>query len=756
MSRWMIGNERVQVVWEDAPAPRLILLAGTAGADWVEICDLSGLALTGARLFPTQFPLPDEPPAWTVEQPDERTLRLSADWGSRSLTRTVKVDLEEARVHVTARLDLRGDELVEWFQDVWTFLAGGPLDYAWAPNLRPGDDMVIGDHVFRAPAVILLKDGRWAALLPDLDALAALKRARLTCLELDVKDRVHPVFGYGLKQYEPIHHTYYRHAPSMLSTPPAGPITFAYEIMVGAEAERPDVLRTVTAYQWRRYATPYLEKALPQTIPFRDYADYTYPSVQQVGEYVEFKIEGEVVGGFKALSHNGYFRTPQPIVWNQVWFNGLRSAYGMWHFGRRLGRKEWQQRARRVKMWTLRAPQVAGLFPAVYAYEDGEWWGSPPRLNGGRHRVHASSAAWTATWLLWWDRDLQRDRAAVEYARRLGDFLVEAQLPSGAIPAWFDLPDDGEGVPRPVETLRESAETGGAALFLGELALRTGETSYREALLRACDFLLAEVIPQMKYWDFETFWSCSWKPLGMTDPHTGILPHNNYSTYWAAHALLRAYDLTQDARYLRGSLEALDVLNLYQQLWNPPWLDLYTFGGFGVMNTDGEWNDSRQAVFAPLYLEAYRVTGEAEYFQRGVAALRASFALMAVPENKEVSPHTWGAYPVGLSPENFAHSGVNGTHGRSDFGWGAGGALAAAAWVENRYGGIYVDLARGQAFGIDGCRVTQVERQDDGLHFEVLEQLGRNRQVTLVTDDGRHQGVSLRANAATPVTVRVE
>lgn len=748
MTQIAISNDRVQLCWEDSPRPRLRLLA-KASDEWVDVCELTGSDLVGARLYATQHPWPGEPAAWEVEQVEDRTVRLRADVGGRTLTRTLRLDPDDARVHITTELTLLGDELVEWLQDLWTFALGLPLDYAWAPNLRPADDMVIGDHVFRAPAVIVLKDGVWAALLPDLDALKRLREARQTCLELDIAGRERAAFGYGLKRYEPIQHTYYRHAPSMLSTPPAGPISFAYELLLAAGSDRAEALRTVTAYQWRRYAPSYLEKALPQTIPFRDYADYTYPTVQQVGEYVEFKIENEVVGGFKALEHGGYFRTPQPIVWNQAWFNGLRSAYGMWHFGARLGRKDWQVRAQRVKAWTLKAPQTRGLFPAIYAYEAGEWWGSPPRLNGGRHRVHTSSAAWTATWLLWWDRDLQRDRKAVEYARALGDFLVDAQLPSGAIPAWFDLPPDGVGDPVPVETLKESAETAGAALFLGELAGHQEEARYKDALIRACDFLLAEVVPQMKYWDFETFWSCSWKPLDLCDPHTGILPHNNLSAYWTAHALLRAFELTGEERYLTGCQEVVDVLSLYQQVWNPPWLDLYTFGGFGVMNTDGEWNDSRQAVFAPLYLDLYRVVGEPEYFQRGVAALRASFALMAVPENKEVSPHTWGAYPVGLSPENFAHGGINGTHGRSDFGWGAGGALAAAALVERRFGGVYVDTARGRAFGIDGCRVVGYTASDKGVEIEVEEQLGRNRSIVVASDDGRRVSASLRSRART-------
>ena len=49
------------------------------------------------------------------------------------------------------------------------------------------------------------------------------------------------------------------------------------------------------------------------------------------------------------------------------------------------------------------------------------------------------------------------------------------------------------------------------------------------------------------------------------------------------------------------------------------------------MNADGEWNDARQSLFAPIYLEYYRETGLPEYFERGVSALRASFVMLVLP-----------------------------------------------------------------------------------------------------------------------------
>lgn len=749
----LVEHGRLRLAWEGGDEPRLLLMARCEGG-WKEICELDSLGLLDVRLFATQFPFPSVRPKWEVERGTDHIMTVSTKVGGRLFTHRMEVLDNPARVRATSAMDLLGDEMVEWFQDRWAFAGGAPLDFAWTPNLRPEGDLVVGDHVFRAPSTILIKNGAWAALIPDLDSLASVKREHTMSADLDLEAEELPVFSYGLKAYQPVSHTYYRHWGSMLFERPAGTVNYTYEILAGGDGKIPEVTRKVTSYIWNKYASKYEKSVLPQTIPFSSYGDYSYPTLFKTGEFEEFEIDGRKSGGFKALNDGGYFRRPEHVLLNQAWYNNMRSSYGLYHFGRKSNNGLWQKRAEMIRRWTLSAPQSYGLFPAMYDFDKHEWWGSIPRLNGGRNRIECVNAAWTSVWLLWWSRDFGADAASMNHVKRLADFFVEEQLPSGAIPAWFDMSPDGANRPAAVETLKESAETAGSAMLLGELAVRGNEPRYTEALKRASKFLIREVIPDMKYWDFETFWSCSWKPLDMKDPHTGILPQNTFSAYWTAHTLLRAYEVTMQKEYLDSAVQVLDVLNFYQQVWNPSWLTLYAFGGFGVMNTDGEWNDARQAVFAPIYLDAYKLTGEPEYFRRGIAALRASFTLMAVPENKEVSPDTWNAFPLGLCPENFAHAGYNGTSARSDSDWGEAGALSAAALVENTYGGAYVDVGRGLGFGIDGCQVVSVDKKKDGVRIEVAELLGRDRKIPVVTDRGSRQILLLRANSSSNAFIR--
>ncbi len=751
----IMGSGTLRLGCRDGRSPQVTLFV-KKGSEWKGACALDQYGLQNLRLFATQNPLHADEPIWTMTKDSDRSVVLTTDLGGRSLRHAFEIVDNPPRVRVKSSLSLLGDELVEWFQDYWTFLSPLPLDFCFTPNLRPDDDMVIGDHVFRAPAIILQKDSTWAALIPDLDALGSTKHPHTMSGDLDLAAGDQPFFAYGLKAYQPVSHTYYRHADSMLFSLPEGSIGYSYEILAGGGENRSSLTRRVTSFHWQKYGKKYIGSVLPQTVPFATYAGYSYPTLFETGEFQEFSIEGKKAGGFKALNDGGYFRRPEKVLLNQAWYNNMRSSYGLFHFGRKLHNEIWQERAATIKRWTLSAPQTSGLFPAMYDYDKDEWWGSIPRLNGGRDRIECVNAAWTSAWLLWWSRDFGRDDISMGYVRALADFFIANQLPSGAIPAWFDLSGSKGTPPKPVETLKESAETAGSALLIGELATQTKEPQYIRALTRAADFLIREIIPEMKYWDFETFWSCSWKPLDMRDPHTGVLPQNTFSAYWTVHTLLRAYEATGLRKYLEGALESLDVLNFYQQVWNPPWLDLYAFGGFGVMNTDGEWNDARQAVFAPVYLDAYRLTGESEYFERGVAALKAAFTLMAIPENREVSPRTWNALPTGLCPENFAHTGYNGVFARSDSDWGEAGALSAAALVENTFGGAYLDTKREKGFGIDGCEVRSLEKSGTGFRIEVSELLGYSREISIVTDKGRRRTLALRANQSTSAFIEMD
>jgi len=761
MKVYEIENEKIRLVVQTVPSIKFIFAAVDGKGVWKEVAISSLSELIRIRTIPS------EKIQEVSFRKEDGSLIIKAKVNSHLLEVKVTLLPEEEIFQVVSVLELTETEKVEYFQSLLRFCT--PLiDFCWVPTLRPEDDMVIGDHVFRSPALVLQKGPYFAALVPDLDLLRDNRQIK-TCLEFDLgvgseaeskddrsrqgntglevrsgqaaslekekgseegvflEESALPVFGYGFKDYQVTGHTYYRHDSSMVAKLSPQKLVFGYYLFIDAQSPEKMGYRRILRFLWKKYASYYLTKVAPQTLPFPKYVDYVYPAVEKIGEYVEFEINREEVAGIKAVGkHSTYFRIPENIVWNQAWFNNLRTAYGWYYYGKVLNRKDWQEKAKKIKEWSLKAPQEQGIFPEIFDLDTCSWWGSVPRLNGGENRYHTASASWTAYWMLRWYQDLEQDERLLHYAREYGNFLVGHQLPSGAIPGWFEM-----FTLEPVETLKESAQTAASTYFLAELCAITGDPLYMEALRKGCDFLIREVIPDMKYFDYETFFSCSWKPIGMRDPHTGLYAHNNYSMYWTAHSLLQTYRHTGDKKYLDYGLAVLDLLSFYQQVWNPPYLSLYAFGGFGVMNTDGEWNDSRQAVFAWTYLDAYRITGIREYFERGIAALRASFVLLAIPENREVSPYTYDAYPQGLSPENFAHAGVDKTHGRSDCGWGEGGALASSALVERYFGSIYLDAIRNDAFGIDGCQVQEISIEDNRINLR-LEMLLPRKQAFLV------------------------
>ena len=184
------------------------------------------------------------------------------------------------------------------------------------------------------------------------------------------------------------------------------------------------------------------------------------------------------------------------------------------------------------------------------------------------------------------------------------------------------------------------------------------------------------------------------------------------STQWSAEAFLKAYQIFNRKHDLEQGEYCLNILSLYQQVWCPPFIDFYAFGGFGAQNTDAEWSDARQAQFAETYLNYFLVTRNQEYLQRSIAACRASFALMAIPENKTICPQNYkgtpfnGEFPGGMA-ENFGHSGYNERSGQSGFHWGTGSALTTAAILKAKLGDIYIDGLSHQATGIDGVVVRE-------------------------------------------------
>jgi hypothetical protein len=220
------------------------------------------------------------------------------------------------------------------------------------------------------------------------------------------------------------------------------------------------------------------------------------------------------------------------------------------------------------------------------------------------------------------------------------------------------------------------------------------------------------------------YYSCSSKPLVFYDPVSCLYGQNTLAIQWCAEALRVAFLLSGAPKYLEYGLFCLHLLSLYQQVWNTPFLDFYTFGGFGVMNTDGEWNDARQAQFAETYMNYYDLTGDFTLFQRGVAAAKAAFALMVMDENEHICPQNYKGTAVnfeihGGSAENYGHAGGNFRSGQSGFHWGTGSALVSACRLKKRYGDLYIDWNCKMAAGIDGVAVIKADFGSDSAFLDI-------------------------------------
>jgi len=306
-------------------------------------------------------------------------------------------------------------------------------------------------------------------------------------------------------------------------------------------------------------------------------------------------------------------------------------------------------------------------------------------------------------------RHLAADGRLLDRCRALGDAFVGAQLVSGAIPTWVRARRDGALVPVP--PLVESASSAASGAFLAALHDACNDSRYLEAACRTADFVIDRVVPRHAWQDAELFFSCSAKRPGWRDARSGIPPQSTFPLAWTAELMRRVHLATRRDRYLAHGRAALDLLLLYQQAWNAPFLGFDTRGGFGVMNTDAEWSDARQAQFATLLMDWYDLTGEPELFHRGVAALRASFTLMNLEEHRALAPgNVLAADPLdrGAMAENYGHAGRDAKiQGYVMPDWGALSAASSAALAQASWGDLYLDARRGAAFGIDGCGVAR-------------------------------------------------
>jgi hypothetical protein len=293
-----------------------------------------------------------------------------------------------------------------------------PLDFIWTPNLKPLPGDMIADHVFRSPALMLQKDSLFVALIPDLqhlirhrampaaldfqlprlnyddsighapDSLAEADSSQALLKRIAALEARHaaPLLSFGFWPWKTRDHVYYQpdstRAPVLQDTE----VSYAYYLWLdhraapflkAASAKNKGAsvyaFRHVVDFFWEKFSPLYRRDnigALPGTLDqmaqraWKQYAEQTW---------FETTLNGRPVGGIKSNRLAWSNQLPADAnndVWFNSWFQTLRTAHGMYLYGKRNREREasLMERAEKVLNLTLSAPNDDGIFPSIYYF----------------------------------------------------------------------------------------------------------------------------------------------------------------------------------------------------------------------------------------------------------------------------------------------------------------------------------------------------------------------------------------------------
>lgn len=621
-------------------------------------------------------------------------------------------------------------------------------DFHWIPNIKSDSLQFASDHVFRSPSVMMMTGKVAAALIPDVMILSG-NRPAPHYLDMRFDEKEAPEIIYGLAKYKVDEHVYYSRSGEPFNLN-GGDLRIGFYLIIDENTTASKLVSDVNRLLWKENGHAYTSQMEPQTIPFDKYADYGYDMAL---DHLWVKGVYQNSGGITLATY--YDKETQryggrffPMdLWFHSWFNNMRTAYGLYLWGEKTNNPEWKQRANDVKNLILNAPVDNGFFMTIYNSQSGTWVSSGQ--GGGDNVYHIPDNAWTAYWLMRFNQDCEKDERINEFNVNFALALISIQQSDGSFPTRIFVEDL-----KPDSVLNGSASEGLAIWYLAEMRLRSLiPESYidrvDQAIRRGLDHIEKSILPRQKFEDFELYFSCSEKPLDFYDSVSEMYGQNTLSIQWCAEAFRAGYLLLKSEQDLHNALFCIDMLCLFQQVWNPDYLNFHGFGGFGVMNTDGEWNDARQAQFAETLAGFYELTGNPEYLERAVSAARASFALMIIPENQYVAPRNYmpesGLNIMGAMAENYGHCGYDCKSGQSGFHWGTGSALCTAIILQKKYGDLFISSSLNHAVGINGIAVENFAFKKNKINLSIKKIPSENAYSGKIFS-GYSQQLRLRIN----------
>lgn len=712
------------------------------------------------------------------ERHDRVALELNGVLHGNLIKQSIELNAGQEYFHIEVNSDLK-ESRVEYLLSTFIFKLNGEPDFTFVPSLKRSVEDVIGDRKFFAPAAIIEKDGYMLALVPDLDIInekivhakgaRPQKHLRIlavpmdtnkisfpSALDLDLSSGVSPfpLVSFGRIDYWTEQHVYWRHENGkQIRELSDSSLNYGFNLFLSAGVEKKRGYQKISSYLWSTYGHQYFQKPKPQAMPFFEYASVSYPASFDYqgyevvnGEAIQSKSPRKVdmairhrtgmpkLATWQQWEENGVpmggLRLSAPqwnhLLYNTSWWNNVGDATGIYFWGRHLKDSTLVNKARRIINFTLSSPQQDGIFPALYDVDGKKWVNSmwhPPMENYDPDSVthywnwkdgayQTSSTSVTAGYLLQYKKTCENNPAILPFVKRYGDFLIRNMQANGCVPAWFnkDL--------QPLPSMKWNAEGGAHIWVLSELFRITQEKKYLAAAEKMAIFMIEEVMPRQKWYDFETFYSCAVKAETFFDPHTGQYPANNMSMSWALEGFASLYEVSQNQMYLSSAQAIADYSIFYQAVWAPHYIiTAYPFGGFSSQNSDAEWLDQRSHRFANGLVRIGLLANRQDLLERGVAATRASLTLINHPRHIENDIYKYPNYPLGLGPENIDHEGFPQMPLRSGPSWCEVGGLAAAAHIMRQLGGAYLDVKNNIALGIDGTAVTHYSLRDDTIYL---------------------------------------
>ncbi len=792
MVQYVIANDFLRVIMETDETSSSERIEVGDNNDWVPVlCSLTN-ASTLLLVKGTKF---DSVPLLLKARTDTSLLLESSDSGL-SIKLEIKLldrDLIHFKYDIISNTKIKLSKLVANYK----ILLGANPNYKWVPHLRPKENYVIGDHVFRSPAIIYNKDQVTFAFIPDLEMLGANRPFR-TLMDLNLKAEEtggDPHICYGFGNYKPVEHIFFKHNPKKKMKIKNGTnLSFGYYIKIFNKTSIPEILETVNSFLWEEYGKKLLYENLnPQILPYKTNVQEGFNVIFDRQDYwVNFKINDKECGGIfhntwlgkrkrklwfkkpgdtsnpknvaeiaakeslmgKIIMHFSnslwwikrfdWFTRTFPVIqrtaeiWENAWFMNIRTGYSIRYFGELWNNPDLILKGEKMLNTVLSLPRTRGVFPTkIYpASRDATEYST---VNGFKAFMHTDDfnlvdVSLAMYWALKYYQDFEEREETKEKGAELLDLLDAIQLDNGAIPTYINFEEDNQ-TPIISDVLIDSASSGAPLMFLTEYYKITKDKRIIPVAEKIAAYIQKEIIPQNKWHDFEPFFSCTHFPMDFYCDYTDSHVMNALCIYWCAEGLKELYLITKKNLYLVSGEQVMAILNLFQQIWNLPYISYNTFGGFCSQNADAELSDARQGLFVRTYMEYYLITGKKEYMERAIATLRACWAVQLLEEYEEQCPgNIQGIGSIdgvdrGCVCENYGHSGHDfRIPGYIMFDWGVGTSASATAYVKKHFGDIFIDFKEQTSWGIDGIIVRSSEFTDDSINL-VIDKLPEKKSI---------------------------